>query len=181
MPQPSHGSPVVQAMKHRWPVLIFAVCACSQRAPGDGARQGSDAPDSAPVAAPYATESAGANSVNPARSAAPKESACRVQDAAVLSNEPLKVVGTEPFWGARIDGRCVTYSTPENQAGTRIWTRYTAGPNGATWAGTYEGKPFELRTRSVKSCSDGMSDTIYPIEAELKVSGEVLRGCAEPL
>ena len=27
----------------------------------------------------------------------------------------------------------------------------------------------------------GMSDTIYPIEAELKVSVQVLRGCAAPL
>jgi uncharacterized membrane protein len=35
--------------------------------------------------------------------------------------------------------------------------------------------------RKVESCSDGMSDTVYPIEAMLKVSGEVLRGCAEPL
>jgi uncharacterized membrane protein len=168
-------------MKQLWPILALAACACSQQAPGSDARQGSEAPNSAPVAAPYATETAGDNSANAARSAAPKESACRVQDAAVLSNEPLKVVGTEPFWGARIDGRCVTYSTPENQAGTRIWTRYTAGPNGATWTGTYKGKTFELRTRPVKSCSDGMSDTIYPIEAELKVSGEVLRGCAGPL
>jgi uncharacterized membrane protein len=35
--------------------------------------------------------------------------------------------------------------------------------------------------RTVESSSDGMSDTVYPIEAMLKVSGEVLRGCAEPL
>lgn len=99
----------------------------------------------------------------------------------MLSSRPLKVVGTEPFWGARIDGRCVTYSTPDNQAGTRIWTRFTPDPNGGTWTGTYQGKPFELKTTKVDSCSDGMSDTVYPIEAGLKVSGEDLRGCAEPL
>lgn len=168
-------------MKQLWPILSLAACACSQPAPGSGAQQDGEAPNSAPVAAPYANQTVDAEGANAAQSAAPKESACRVQDAAVLSNEPLKVVGTEPFWGARIDGRCVTYSTPENQAGTRVWTRYSAGSTGASWVGTYDGKPFELTTRSVKSCSDGMSDTVYPIEAELKVSGEVLRGCADGL
>lgn len=165
-------------MKQLWPILILPLGACSQgtadRSDPDGDR------GTAPISAPYASESE-ANEAAGAKPAAPKESACRVQDGAVLSNEPLKVVGTEPFWGARVDGRCVTYSTPENQSGTRVWTRYEAGSDGGAWVGVYEGKPFELRTRSVKSCSDGMSDTIYPAEAELKVSGEDLRGCAEPL
>ena len=171
-------------MKLPWPVLIVAAGACSQPSGQSPSGQSADASSDrggAPIAAPYATPTADQNDGASALPAAPKESACRVQDNAVLSNEPLKVVGTEPFWGARIDGRCVTYSTPENQAGTRIWTRFTPGKDGGTWVGAYEGKPFELKTRAVQSCSDGMSDTIYPIEAELKVSGEALRGCAAPL
>jgi uncharacterized membrane protein len=170
-----------RAMKQLWPILILALCACSQPAQQSGP-QGSDPrdePATAPISAPYAQPSG--NKANASQPAAPKESACRVQDNAVLSNGPLKVVGTEPFWGARIDGRCVTYSTPENQGGTRIWTRYTAGSDGGSWVGAYQGKPFELKTHNVESCSDGMSDTVYPIEAVLKVSGEDLRGCAQPL
>ena len=162
-------------------IPVLAAAACSQPPPGTRSDQGGEARDSAPVAAPYATQDSNGNAATPAQPAPPKESACRVQDGAVLSNEPLKVVGTEPFWGARIDGRCVTYSTPENQAGTRIWTRYTRSANGEAWTGAYEGRPFELRARKVKSCSDGMSDTIYPIEAELTVAGEDRRGCAELL
>ena len=168
-------------MKQRCLIPLLAVAACSQQAPGTGSDQAGPAPDSAPVAAPYAEPNPNGNAATPARPAAPKESACRVQEGAVLSNEPLKVVGTEPFWGARIDGRCVTYSTPENQAGTRIWTSYARGADGEAWTGAYEGKPFELRARKVESCSDGMSDTIYPLEAQLTVAGEERRGCAEPL
>ncbi len=171
-------------MKLLWSLAIVAVGACSQPSGQSASRQSADGSadgGGAPIAAPYATQTAETNNARTALPSAPKESACRVQDNAVLSNQPLKVVGTEPFWGARIDGRCVTYSTPENQAGTRIWTRFTPSAEGGTWVGVFENKPFELTTKAVKSCSDGMSDTIYPIEAELKVSGEALRGCAAPV
>jgi uncharacterized membrane protein len=109
-------------------------------------------------------------------------SPCMMQGSERLQVRPLRAVGTEPFWGARIEGRCVTYSHPEDQKGTRVWTRYTPGPsNGGTWTGTLGGKKFELRARSQPGCSDGMSDNVYPIVVELLVAGEERRGCAEPL
>lgn len=113
----------------------------------------------------------------PAASAGP----CLTQDGATIQVAPLRAVGTEPFWGARIEGRCVTYSHPEDQAGTRIWTRYTPRPGGGVWAGALGGRRFELRTRAAPGCSDGMSDELYPIAVELVVGGEQRRGCAEPL
>jgi uncharacterized membrane protein len=95
---------------------------------------------------------------------------------------PLRAVGTEPFWAARVEGRCVTYSHPEDQAGTRVWTRYTPAPGGGgTWAGALGRQPFELRVRAQPGCSDGMSDTRYPMAADLLVAGQRLRGCAAPL
>jgi uncharacterized membrane protein len=94
---------------------------------------------------------------------------------------PLRVFGTEPFWAARIEGRCVTYSHPDDQNGTRIWTRYTAGEGGSgTWTGALGGKPFELRISPRPGCSDGMSDRRYPLAAELLVGGERRQGCAAP-
>ena len=95
---------------------------------------------------------------------------------------PLRAVGTEPFWGARIEGRCVTYSHPDDQAGTRVWTRYAPGPaGGGTWSGALGGRRFVLATRPAPGCSDGMSDRRYPIAVELLVGGERRSGCAEPL
>jgi len=108
-------------------------------------------------------------------------SPCLVQDGNLLRMTPLRAIGTEPFWGARIEGRCVTYSTPEDQKGTRLWTRFNTGPQGGIWIGTLGGKPFVLRTRPAVNCSDGMSDNRYQVAVDLSVSGEERRGCAEPL
>lgn len=109
-------------------------------------------------------------------------SPCLVQGAERLRIEPFRAVGTEPFWAARVEGRCVTYSNPENQKGTRVWTRYSQGADGrGAWVGQLGGQKFDLRTRSEANCSDGMSDKRYPIAVELMVNGERRVGCAEPL
>jgi uncharacterized membrane protein len=108
-------------------------------------------------------------------------SACLMQDGERLRVAPLRAVGTEPFWAARIEGRCVTYSHPEDQQGTRVWTRFAPGADGGVWSGALRGRSFELRTRASPGCSDGMSDKSYPIAVELLVGGERRRGCAEPL
>jgi uncharacterized membrane protein len=108
--------------------------------------------------------------------------ACMMQGTERLQLASLRAVGTEPFWAAQIEGRCVTYSHPEDQKGTRVWTRYTPGANGGgTWAGSLGGKPFHLRTRRQAGCSDGMSDRRYPMAVELLVAGERRNGCAHPL
>lgn len=123
----------------------------------------------------------GAPSPTPAPTARPTNvSACLIQGDTRLTNPPLRAIGTEPFWGASIEGRCVTYSHPEDQQGTRVWTRFTPGSGGGgTWVGALEGKPFVLTARPEAGCSDGMSDNRYPLAVELTVGGEQRRGCAE--
>ena len=106
--------------------------------------------------------------------------ACLTQDGKAVPANRLRAIGTEPFWGARIDGRCVTYSHPENQQGTRLWTRFEGSAESGTWTGTYQNQPFVLRTRPQPGCSEGMSDNRYPLAVELTVAGEQRSGCAEP-
>jgi uncharacterized membrane protein len=108
-------------------------------------------------------------------------SACLTQDGKAIPANALKAIGTEPFWGARIQGRCVTYSTPESQTGTRVWTRFSGTRDAGTWVGSLGGKSFELRTSPSPSCSDGMSDRQYPVAVTLMVNGERRTGCAERL
>jgi uncharacterized membrane protein len=91
----------------------------------------------------------------------------------------LKAIGTEPFWGAKVEGRCVTYSTPEYQQGTRIWTKVTKNEQKTVWDGALRGQQFQLTVRPKADCSDGMSDNVYPFEAALRVDGETRHGCAE--
>lgn len=124
---------------------------------------------------PETPQAAGTNDAAPT-----KVGACLMQDGEALRITPVKAIGTEPFWGAQIEGRCVTYSTPEDQKGTRIWTRFNPGPDGGVWVGALDGQPFKLITRLRPNCSDGMSDRIYPMEAILTVRGEERRGCASP-
>jgi uncharacterized membrane protein len=106
--------------------------------------------------------------------------ACLIQDGEPLRIAPVRAIGTEPFWSAQVEGRCVTYSTPEDQDGTRIWTRFNPGPDGGVWVGSLDGKPFKLVTRLRQGCSDGMSDRSYPLYAMLTVRGEQRSGCAAP-
>jgi uncharacterized membrane protein len=131
----------------------------------------------APAAAPPAPAPAAAATAAAAAAAGP----CRMQGRTPLRAAPIRAVGTEPFWAARIEGRCVTYSHPEDQAGTRIWTRYTPGPDGGgTWEGALGGRRFALTLRPAPGCSDGMSDRRYPLAADLVVNGERRTGCAAP-
>lgn len=129
------------------------------------------APPPGPAPAPDPAPAPG-----PAASASP----CMAQDGKPLRVAAVRAIGTEPFWNARVEGRCVTYTHPEDQKGTRVWTRYTPGPGGGTWSGSLGGGRFELRILPGRGCSDGMSDKRYPLKAELVVGGERRTGCAEP-
>lgn len=117
----------------------------------------------------------------PAPPPAQPVSACMTQDGEQISANRLKAIGTEPFWGARIEGRCVMYSTPEDQNGTRVWARFSGSRDAGLWVGALGGKPFELRTSPSPGCSDGMSDRRYPVAVALTVNGERRTGCAAPL
>ena len=132
---------------------------------------------SIPTAAGTRPPAGGQSAVQPPARAS--VGACRLQDEAVIPENALRAVGTEPFWGARVEGRCVTYSHPEDQEGTRVWTRFSGTASAGTWTGALRGMPFVMRTRS-QPCSDGMSDTRYPIKVTLAVGGEQRSGCALP-
>lgn len=144
-------------------VAALAVAACQQQ---DKAKQ------DAPKAGTTATAAA-----SPAPAA--KVGACMMQDGKQLAVTPLRALGTEPFWGAEVEGRCVTYTHPEDQKGTRVWTRYTATADGGRWSGSLDGRQFELVTRKQAGCSDGMSDNKFPMAADLMVNGEKRKGCAK--
>jgi uncharacterized membrane protein len=138
-------------------------------------------PSDASTAGARVAQAGGNSAVAAAPSAPTPASPCLVQDGKPVPAAAVRAVGTEPFWNARVEGRCVTYSHPEDQKGTRVWTRFAAAPGGGTWTGRLSGRPFVLRIRPEPGCSDGMSDRRYPLAAELSVGGETRRGCAEPL
>ena len=161
-------------MRAALPAAAAFMAACSP----EPARE--PANETAPAASETATGSNAGASPPSASPSAPQAHPCRVQDGKPVEAVNIRAIGTEPFWGARTDGRCVTYSTPEDQAGTRVWAKGQFGPDGTVWKGALRGKAFELTVRPMRDCSDGMSDNRYPLEARLLVDGEERRGCAEP-
>lgn len=155
-------------------------CACTQAAEqgqGNAVTQQLQPPQDAGPATP-------GNAAEPpppadVADAGPK-SPCLEQDGKTVPPNSIRAIGTEPFWGASVEGRCVTYSTPEDQDGTRIWTRFSGSAENGRWQGAFGGRPFVMVTRPEPGCSDGMSDNVYPIAVSLTVSGEQRRGCAKP-
>lgn len=91
----------------------------------------------------------------------------------------LRATGTEPFWGAVIDGTVLTYSTPEFPNGIRITVSRADKPGSAVFAGVLDGKPLTL-TVAPGTCSDGMSDKVYSFTALREIGPDSARGCADP-
>ncbi len=91
-----------------------------------------------------------------------------------------RFTGTEPFWGGTIDGSAIVYRTPEDIDGQTIATTVAKLGAATRYSGTLDGQPFIL-TLTPSTCSDGLSDTVYPISAALTVQGEQRRGCANPI
>ena len=169
---------VNNANRLRIAALASLLPACQRTDTGNGA-----AP-AAPVASSTPAPAQTIPTVNPPATPTPVAdvSACQVQDGDRLPATRLRAVGTEPFWGARIDGRCVTYSTPDVPDGTRIWTRLTDSAGQRVWTGALDGRRFVLEIEKAvgASCSDGMSDRTYPFHATLQVGDTREKGCAEP-
>ncbi len=94
----------------------------------------------------------------------------------IAPEEVLTLVGTEPFWGAEIDGGDLRWTTPENIEGTAIEVTRFAGNNGLGFSGTLEGEVMQVAV-TPGACSDGMSDRTYPFTATIEIGDRQLNGC----
>lgn len=96
--------------------------------------------------------------------------------AGIGAGEVLRFTGTEPFWGGSVTGGSLTYTTPEDPAGTTIAVRRFAGNNGLAFSGSLGGSRFDMAV-SEALCSDGMSDRSYPFSVTLRIADDLRRGC----
>ena len=100
--------------------------------------------------------------------------------AGVDLDQPLRVLGTEPFWAVEITPAGLTYSgidRPEQKAAN-------PGPalqgTVAVWTTETEAKAALVVTLTATDCSDGMSDRTYPLTAKVEIGDDELTGCAAP-
>jgi len=92
------------------------------------------------------------------------------------AEEVIRFTGTEPFWGGKVEGSMLTYTTPENLEGEVITVERFAGNHGIGLSGKLGEAAFDM-TVTPGECSDGMSDRVYPYTVTLSVGGEVREGC----
>ena len=110
------------------------------------------------------------------------KTAAEPQAAAVLGGvdlgQPVRALGTEPFWSVEI--------TPDALIYTRVDQPTQRAPNrGATVQGTVATFASSTDLNQALNvvliateCSDGMSDRTYPLTAKVEIGGESLTGCA---
>lgn len=92
--------------------------------------------------------------------------------------QPIRALGTEPFWGVELTGTEIVYTgvdRPEQRAPQPepLVQGTTANYEAETSAGT----PISVMLAATE-CSDGMSDRTYPLSAIVRIGDEVLTGCA---
>lgn len=90
---------------------------------------------------------------------------------------PFQALGTEPFWSIEVLPGQMRYSNPENIAGTTFAATEARDGQGMRYSGTLDGQPVTLLVKP-GTCSDGMSDTVYPWQALLTIGERTEQGCA---
>lgn len=93
-------------------------------------------------------------------------------------NQPLRVLGTEPFWAVEITPAGLVYSgadRPEQRAANPGPT--IQGTTAVYASATDQGAALVV-TLIATECSDGMSDRTYPLTARIEIGQETLNGCA---
>ena len=131
---------------------VLALAACNQPAPAEPAPP---APEPAPAPEPVKAEING-----------------------VDLTQDLRALGTEPFWAVEITQAGLKTSGVDKPERTAPNAGPTMEPGRATWtATTSDGQALKV-TLTAGPCSDGMSDRTYPLNAEVALAGETLKGCA---
>jgi len=136
-------------------LALLSLCACQPQDP-------TGAPAPPPADAPAAA----------ATTAAPEPGS------SIDISQPIRAVGTEPFWALTIDGTGFKLERPDKPTLTATAPGAAIQSGQAVWvAKTPEGQQVTVTLRA-SPCSDGMSDRKYPISAEVALLNESLYGCA---
>jgi uncharacterized membrane protein len=92
--------------------------------------------------------------------------------------QPVRALGTEPFWSLELTGTELVYTTPEPPEQRAPQPNPVIQGTTATWeAESADGTALKV-TFVATECSDGMSDRTYPLTAMVKVGDRDLTGCA---
>ena len=98
--------------------------------------------------------------------------------AGVDLTQPLRALGTEPFWAVELTGSELVYSGADRPEQRAPQSEPTMQGTMAVWeATTGAGNPLKV-SLTATDCSDGMSEVSYPLTALVEIGDEPLMGCA---
>lgn len=114
---------------------------------------------------------------------APVEAPAAVSEPQMLGgvdlNEPLRALGTEPFWGVAISPETLVYSGVDQAEQTAPNPGPEVQGTTAVYASATGDGTAMVVTLVATECSDGMSDRVYPLTARVELGELSLNGCAQ--
>ncbi|MFC5344251.1 COG3650 family protein [Brevundimonas staleyi] len=92
--------------------------------------------------------------------------------------QPVRAIGTEPFWGVEITPEHLAYTAVDHPGLTATNPGPTIQGTTAVYAAAGADGTTLVVTLIATECSDGMSDRIYPLTARVELGSQKLNGCA---
>ncbi|MGH7710643.1 MAG: COG3650 family protein [Gemmatimonadaceae bacterium] len=103
----------------------------------------------------------------------------RGSGAALAITQPLRAIGTEPFWALDVDSTGLRFTSPDDTGGIRFPPiAHSVAGDTMVWVAETERAAIDVRIWRDK-CSDGMSDRVWPYVAVVRIEGKTHRGCAD--
>ncbi|TPW03409.1 MAG: hypothetical protein FD125_1601 [bacterium] len=93
-------------------------------------------------------------------------------------SQPFTVRGNEPFWNIAVTSATLDYNGLDRPQETAPNPGPQVTPTVATWTVTTSLNNPLVLVLTPGPCSDGMSETVYPLNATVIRPGETLTGCA---
>lgn len=93
-------------------------------------------------------------------------------------SQPLRAIGTEPFWSVEITPDALAYSAVDSSGMRADNPGPTIQGTTAVYAAAGSDGTALVVTLIATECSDGMSDRVYPLTARVEIGPQTLNGCA---
>lgn len=93
-------------------------------------------------------------------------------------SQPLRAIGTEPFWGVGITPTELRYEGLDRPLQVAANPGPVIAGTTAVFTAMTDQNNALVVTLIDTDCSDGMSDRLYPLTAKVEIGGETLSGCA---
>jgi uncharacterized membrane protein len=109
---------------------------------------------------------------------APADAPTPVSLGGVDLGQPLRALGTEPFWSVEITKDAMVYTGVDREEQRASNPQPVVQGTTAVYTASTDDGAEMIVTLIATECSDGMSDRLYPLTAKVEMGEVSLTGCA---